>query len=207
MSGWLVGLLDHLAAAPASVIYLVLGLAAALENLIPPIPADVVVLFGGLLAGRGSANVDLVFLAVWLSNVAGALLVYAMGRRHGPRFFEGRWGRILLRPRQLQRLNAFYLRYGFGVILISRFLPMFRAVVPAFAGVARLGFWRTAIPMALASAAWYGAIVYFGSVAGRNFDDIAVRMDAAGRWLWLVAAGGAVGVGVWWWRTRSHEGG
>lgn len=205
MNGSLVELLDRLAAAPAAVIYLVLGLAAALENLIPPIPADVVVLFGGLLAGRGGASVGLVFLAVWLSNVGGALLVYGIGRRFGVRFFQGRWGQLLLRPRQLERLNHVYRRYGFGVILISRFLPMFRAVVPVFAGVAGLGFWRTAVPMALASAAWYGGIVYLGSVAGRNWEAIVEQVNSAGRWLWLAAALVAVLVAACWWKTRSPD--
>lgn len=205
MSQWLVGLMDRLAAAPEVVVYLVLGLAAALENLIPPIPADVVVLFGGLLAGRGAASVGGVFLAVWLSNVGGALLVYALGRRFGASFFQGRWGRLLLRPGQVQRLNNVYRRFGFGVILISRFLPMFRAVVPVFAGVAQLGFWRTAIPMALASAAWYGTIVYLGAVAGRNFEAIAAQLDAAGRWLWIAAGLVAVVAAVGWWRTRALD--
>lgn len=205
MSGWLGGLLDRLAAAPEAAIYLVLGLAAALENLVPPIPADVVVLFGGVLAGRGGADVFLVFLAVWLCNVGGALLVYGFGRRHGPRFFEGGWGRLLLRPRQLVRLNDFYRRFGFGVILVSRFLPMFRAVVPVFAGVAGLGFWRTAIPMSLASAAWYGAIVYAGAAAGRNFEEIVARLESMGRWLWLAAGLLALVAGVWWWRTRADD--
>jgi membrane protein DedA with SNARE-associated domain len=205
MSQWLIGLMDRLAAAPEAVIYLVLGFAAALENLIPPIPADVVVLFGGLLAGRGAASVGGVFLAVWLSNVGGALLVYALGRRFGPGFFGGRWGQLLLRPRQVERLNDVYRRYGFGVILISRFLPMFRAVVPVFAGVARLGLWRTAIPMALASAAWYGAIVYLGAIAGRNFEAIVAQLEAAGRWLWLAAGVVAVLVAIGWWRTRDAE--
>lgn len=205
MSQWLVGFLDRLAAAPEVVVYLVLGFAAALENLIPPIPADVVVLFGGLLAGRGAASVGGVFLAVWLSNVGGALLVYALGRRFGAAFFQGRWGRLLLRPGQVQRLNNVYRRFGFGVILISRFLPMFRAVVPVFAGVAQLGFWRTAIPMALASAAWYGTIVYVGAAAGRNFEAIAAQLDAAGRWLWLAAGVVAAGAAVGWWRTRELD--
>ena len=205
MTAWLDWLMDGLGSAPAPVIYLVLGVAAGLENIVPPIPADVVVLFGGVLAGRGAASPGVVFLAVWLGNVLGALLVYGIGRRFGMRFFEGRWGQLLLRPRQLRRLNRVYRRYGFGVIFISRFLPMFRAVVPVFAGVAGLGFWRTAFPMACASALWYGSIVYLGAAAGRNWTQIVEWIGDVGRWLWIVAAAVAVAVGVWWWRSRSSN--
>ena len=193
------GLLQWLAGAPPLAIYLTLAVAATLENIIPPIPADVVVLFGGLLSGRGSADPWIVFFAVWLSNVSGAMLVYLAGVRYGPSFFAGRIGQMILHPGQLERLGVFYRRFGFGVIFVSRFLPMFRAVVPVFAGVSRLGFWRTAPPVMAASAAWYGALVYIGAVAGRNWEAVMGRLQAAGLWFWLVAAVAAGGV-IWWWR-------
>jgi len=202
LTGSVERLLEWLSAAPAAVVYLVLGLAAALENIIPPIPADVVVLFGGVVAGQGVANVWLVFVAVWLCNVGSAMLVYFLGRRYGDAFFAGRWGRLLLQPHQVEQLDRFYTRYGVRVIFISRFLPMFRAVVPVFAGVSGLGFWRTALPMAAASGLWYGMIVYLGAVAGRNWREILQTLSEAGRWLWIVAAVIAAGVVWWWWRSR-----
>lgn len=194
--------LDWVAGVPSGVLYLALGLAAALENIVPPIPADVVVLFGGTLSGRGAANTFLVFLAVWLCNVAGALLVYFAGRRFGTRFFAGRWGRVLLHSDQLVRIDLFYRRYGPTVIFVSRFLPMFRAVVPVFAGVAGLSFWRTAVPIAAASAIWYGTLVYVGAAAGRNWDELVALLESAGRPLWIIAAVLAVLAASWWWRTR-----
>ena len=202
MTGAIERLLAWLEAAPAALVYLTLGLAAALENVVPPIPADVVVLFGGVVAGQGVANVWLVFLAVWACNIGGAMLVYLVGRRYGEAFFAGRWGRLLLRPHQLEQLDAFYRRQGIRVIFVSRFLPMFRAVVPVFAGVSRLGLVRTAVPMAAASGLWYGAIVYLGYTAGQNWREIMEALSSAGRWLWLAAAVVAGFVGWWWWRSR-----
>lgn len=202
MPTWLSTLLDWLSAAPPAVVYLVLGVMSALENVVPPVPADVVVVFGGVLAGQGIAQPAAVFLVVWLSNVAGALLVYAVGWRYGPAFFSGRLGALLLNPGQLRRLGHFYRRYGFGIIFVSRFLPMFRAVVPVFAGTSRVAFWRTALPLSAASGLWYGSLVYLGVAAGRNIEVILGALDSAGRWLWAAAAGVAVVVGWWWWRSR-----
>jgi membrane protein DedA with SNARE-associated domain len=202
MGQWLDTLLRWLADAPDAAIYSVLGVAAALENLIPPIPADVVVLFGGVLAGRGGASPWCVFFVVWAFNVAGAMLVYLIGRRHGERFFAGRWGHMLLRPHQLEQLDGFYRRYGTGIILVSRFLPMLRAVVPVFAGVTRLGVIRTAIPIGLASAAWYGTLVYLGAAAGRNWTQVMATLDRVGHWFWLAAILALGSVAVWWWRSR-----
>ena len=198
-------LLQWMVAAPEWLVYLVLGVAAALENIVPPIPADTVVVFGGFLAARGAAGVWSAFLAVWLANVAGALAVYALGRRYGVGFFRGRIGRLILQPQQLARLDGFYRRYGAGVIFVSRFLPMFRAAVPVFAGVARLGVLRTALPLSAASGLWYGGLVYLGATAGQNWPALASRIEGIGRWAWVVVAPLLVLVGVWWWRSRRHR--
>lgn len=195
-------LLEWLGSAPAAAVYIVLGIAAAVENLVPPIPADAVVLFGGLLAGRGTANPWLVFVAVWICNVAGALFVYLAGLRFGPAFFLTRAGRMILHPGQVERLAAFYRRFGIVVVFVSRFLPMFRAVVPVFAGVSRIGFWRTAPPLAAASAVWYGALVYLGAAAGRNWEQLMEIMRSLGAWFWAIALIAAAGVVWWWWRSR-----
>lgn len=195
-------LLNWLSGASSVAVYLVLGAAAALENIVPPVPADVVVLFGGLLAGRGIANPWVVFVAVWLCNVAGALFVYYAGVHYGPGFFAGRLGQLILHPGQIERLSAFYRRYGIGVVFVSRFLPMFRAVVPVFAGVSRIGFWRTALPLASASALWYGALVYVGGVAGRNWEVLIDTFQSVGAWFWGVALLATLAVLWWWWKSR-----
>lgn len=203
MQNALTDLFDLLLSAPEILIYLLLGVMSALENIIPPVPADIVVLFGGMLAGRGQVNPWTVFLVVWAFNVAGALLIYAVGRRYGPGLFSGRWGRIILRPGQLATLGAFYHRYGFAVIFLSRFLPMFRAVVPPFAGLAGIGFWKTAIPLAAASGLWYGLIVYVGVVFGSNWSRLLASFESTGRWLLVVAVLVMVLVARWWWRSRA----
>lgn len=207
MPAWPDELVQRLLALPDAVVYLLLALAAAVENIFPPVPADVVVLIGGAMAGSGEMDPWIVFLAVWSGNVAGALGIYAVGRRYGPGFFTGRVGELLLRPRQLTSLSAFYRRYGVPVIFFSRFLPMFRAVVPVFAGVSNLGFWATALPLALASGLWYGMLVYLGAAFGRNLPQILEALAGAGLWLWGVAAVIAGIAAVLWWRSRHPVGG
>ncbi len=197
--------LERMLEAPASLLYLVMALAATLENFIPPIPADVIILFGGFLLGKRGAEVWLAALIVWMGNVTGALAMYGIGRRYGMRFFQGRLGSRFLKPRQLASLGQFYQRYGFVVIFFSRFVPMFRAIVPVFAGVSHLRFWRTAIPLAIASGIWYGALVFLGAAAGDNWEVIARDLAVAGRWLYVIAIIFAALLVAWWWRSRSED--
>jgi membrane protein DedA with SNARE-associated domain len=198
MLAWMEGL-------PEALIYVVIGVMAGLENIVPPVPADVVALTGGFLAGRGVTDPILSFLVVWICNVSTALLVYWVGRRYGTSFFSGRIGRMLLQPRQMSRLSALYERHGGKVIFFSRYLPGFRAVVPIFAGTSGMSVPRTAIPIMLASGLWYGLIVYLGATAGRNWEQIRAQVEASGRWLGVAAAVLFLAVGIWWWKTRGKE--
>lgn len=189
-----------------AVLYVVLGAGAGLENVVPPVPADTFVLLGGFLSAGGRVGPVGVFLATWGCNVASALAVYGVGRRYGRTFFSEGWGRHLLTPHQLQRMRGFYARWGILAIFFTRFLPGFRAVVPAFAGVSRLPLLPVAVPLALASALWYGALVWAGATAGRNLATIRDWLAGANLALLVVAGIIAVAVGVWWRRTRHAPG-
>ncbi|MFQ5746474.1 MAG: DedA family protein [Gemmatimonadota bacterium] len=195
-------LLRLVAQLPVETGYLAVGIAAAVENLFPPVPSDLIVVVGGVLADRGIMHGGLVFGVAWASNLVLALVVYASARRYGKGIFDTRWGRWLLRPGQLRRMAAFYDEYGTITILVSRFFPVFRVLVPAFAGISRLGFWRTAIPLAVASAIWYGLLVGAGILASRNIPPIVRAIQAVNVSALLVAAllGGLLV--VLWWRSR-----
>jgi membrane protein DedA with SNARE-associated domain len=195
--------LEWLTSLPDVLVYLLVGVAAALENLIPPVPADVVVVLGAVIAGAGSANPWVLFAAVWLGNVGSALLVYGLGRRYGEAFFRGRLGSFLLAPHQLRALATAYSRFGFPIIFFSRFLPVFRPMVPAFAGVSRLGFWGTAIPLGLASAVWYGFLVILGTFAGQNWRAVLGLLGRFGIAAWAGAALLILVMTIWWWRGRD----
>lgn len=195
-------LLQFVGRIPRWTIYALVGAGAAVENVFPPVPSDTFVLLGAILAEEQILRFDIVFAVAWGGNVALAMVVYAMGLRYGRTLFETQWGQRLLRPHQLDQLQEFYDRYGTVSVLFSRFLPVFRVIVPAFAGVSRLGFWRTLVPVGLASGLWYGLLLWVGALAARNIPRLVALVDRAQGGLWAVAVvvGGAVA--VWWWRTR-----
>jgi len=190
---------------PSGLIYVLLGAGAAIENLFPPVPSDTFVLLGGVLAEQGFLNPWLVLVVAWVCNVGSALFVYGMARKYGKAIFRTSWGRWLLRPHQLERLGDFYGRYGLVAIFGSRFLPVVRVVVPAFAGISNLGFLSTSIPLAVASAMWYSVVLYAGMLASRNFGRLLEWFNTANDWLLGAAILVVVGFVIWWWRTRTRR--
>lgn len=190
-------ILDWLTSLPPATLYLVLGLAAAVENIFPPFPADTVVAFGSFLAARGNGSAVGSFLSTWIGNVTGAMAMYALGRRYGADAVERRISRKGKGDAE-RRFTDLYQRYGLAAIFLTRFLPGVRAIVPPLAGAFRIPAWGTALMMALASAVWYSVVTYFGYQVGSSWEDLVETLKTSQRIIALVAGGIAlVAVLVW----------
>ena len=195
--------LDRLLTLPGWAVYAAVGGLAAVENVFPPVPADVAVGLGAFLSGHGTVVATMVFMVTWVANVTSATAVYVAGRTLGRSFFTGRLGRRLLRPRHLETIERLYDGYGSWGIFFSRFIPAARAVVPPFAGIANLSAPRTIIPLAAASAIWYGSLtVLVASTAGR-IEDV-VRLVSQLNWAVLAVGLIAIAVVVLLWRRHRH---
>ena len=166
------GFVETLESLPPALLYAVITLFAALENFFPPVPADTAVALGAFLAGRGTMNAALVFALTWTANVASGAAVYALSRRYGPAFFRGPFGRRLLSPHTLERIQREYERHGTYGIFVARLLPVWRGMIMPFAGIAGLSAPRAIIPLALASAVYYAALTLLVMAIGTNLDDV-----------------------------------
>ncbi|HXL51691.1 MAG TPA: DedA family protein [Gemmatimonadales bacterium] len=170
---------------------------AALENFIPPLPADTAVALGAFLAGRGRLHLWTVFGLTWVANVASASAVYWLARRYGRDFFKGPTGRRLLPPAVLAHIEAQYQRHGTYGIFVSRLLPVWRAVVPPFAGIAGVSAPRALIPLALASALWYGLLTALVATLGTNLDAVLAVLARVNWVLGAAALGSLIFLAVW----------
>lgn len=164
----------------------------------PPVPSDAAVALGAFLSHRGLTVPVAVFLVTWSANLLGAAGVYLVSRRYGRRLFASPTGRRLLAPRSLAVIEREYLRFGTAGIFVSRFLPGIRAVVPPFAGLVGLGAARTFIPIAIASAIWYGGITVLGAVIGAEWSRIMALIAGVNRTLGIAAGIVAAALVIWW---------
>jgi membrane protein DedA with SNARE-associated domain/uncharacterized tellurite resistance protein B-like protein len=187
-------------------VYAVLGLLAAVENVVPPVPSDAAVALGAFLSHRGVTTFAAVFLVTWVSNLVGAAGVYFVARRYGRRLFASPTGRRLLAPRSLAIIEREYLRFGIVGIFISRFLPGIRAVVPPFAGLVGLGPIRTLAPMGLASAIWYGGLTMVGALIGSEWERISALIASVNRTLFIATLVLATAAGIWYLLRRRQRG-
>ncbi|MGI9139562.1 MAG: DedA family protein [Gemmatimonadaceae bacterium] len=193
--------IERLSGVPLVVLYPTLGLLAAVENVFPPLPTDAVVAFGSFLAARGQGNPWATFLITWLSNVAGAAGMYWAGRRYGRSILTRGFAKWI-GPEAEVRLERSYKRYGIPSLFVSRFLPGVRAVVPVFAGAAKLPFLPVMAVMALASGIWYAFLTIIAFRAGSDWEALQSTIANYSRALTILSVVMVAVAGAIWWKKR-----
>src|SRR3954470_19744550 len=116
--------------------YLLVGALAFLETgagigLIAP--GEATILLGGFVAGQGKISLVALLAIVWFAAVAGDVTSYFLGRRLGREFLEKHGPRVKISHATLDRVEAFFQRWGGFAILLGRFVGLIRAVAPSVA--------------------------------------------------------------------------
>ena len=197
--------LDWLVALPTVPAVLVLMALSSLENVFPPVPADVAVVLGAFLARRAGHSAPLIGALCWAANMASSAGLYFYARARGRAWLESGWAARLLPPEAVRSLESAYARHGVLGIFLSRFLPGVRAAVTPFAGVVGMSPWRALVPAGIASALWYAVLILIGTAVGANWESARRFVDDLNRVLGIVAVVVTL-AGLWWlWKRRRAK--
>lgn len=151
------------------------GLLILLENVIPPIPSEVILPLAGFRARTGALNVLAVWPAATAGSVLGALLLYGLGAWLGydrlHRLAGHRWF-LLVSQKDLERGDAVFDRHGGKVVLLARCVPFLRSVVSIPAGISGMPLVRFVVLTAIGSGVWNAAFLALGWVLGENWEQV-----------------------------------
>ncbi|MES2339529.1 MAG: DedA family protein [Pseudomonadota bacterium] len=156
--------------------YVGIFLLMALENIVPPVPSEVIMGLGGMAVARG--DMALVPLILWgtAGTTAGNYFWYAVGRHFGYlglKPFVDRWGRWLtVEWEDVEKLHRFFLKHGGKTVFVFRFLPTFRTMISLPAGMAKMPVWRFFLATFLGSAIWNSVLAWAGVYLGSNFKQL-----------------------------------
>jgi len=152
-------------------LYGILLLAAYMENVIPPIPGDSVIIFGAYLVGLGIIEFFPSLLITTIGSVTGFMTYYAIGRFGGREFFQSKNYKWFDEDR-IKKVDDWFQKRGFMIIIANRFLAGTRSVVSIFAGFTRLGWLKVAILAFISSLVWNGILITAGYYAGKNWKYV-----------------------------------
>lgn len=161
----------------------------------------------GLLVASAAVT-DLGFFLALAATVA---VCAAVGDNIG--FWLGRRYRLKMRETKVvrklgqhhwDRAGALLRRWGIGAVLVGRFLPVVRTLMPAAAGASGMSYPRFAVSSLIGAIGWSATHVGIGWAAGASAKYVESLL---GRASWLLAiAIVLVGLGVWVWKRRRPRG-
>jgi membrane protein DedA with SNARE-associated domain len=195
---WLQGL-------PPFGVYATLWAVTYIENIFPPSPSDLLMLFIATLIGVGTiGHVPAIGIAT-LGSVMGFLTAFAIGRRYGRRVVGS--GKLpFLTDKALHKVDGWFDRYGYWVIVGNRFLAGTRAVISFFAGMSRLDPKTTTLLCAISALAWNTGVIELGALLGGNWKRGGHILHHYGMVVTILLAAGALFFLVRWLIRRKRGG-
>jgi membrane protein DedA with SNARE-associated domain len=152
-----------------------IGLLIFLENIIPPVPSEVILPLAGFRARTGALNVWLAWPAATLGSVLGAVVLYGVGRWLGYDRLHALAGKrwfFLTSQNDLDRGERVFERHGGKMVLLGRCVPLIRSVVSIPAGIAKMPLPRFLTLTAIGSGVWNAIFIGLGWALGENWGRV-----------------------------------
>jgi len=143
-----------------------------IENIFPPSPSDVLLVFAGTLIGIGVVGFVPALTVATLGSTLGFMTAYFLGCYFEERVVSGRFSRYLP-ANAIHQVERLFNRFGYGVIVANRFLAGTRAIVSFFAGMSKMNLPVTTLLSAVSAAVWNSILLYLGMVFANNWRDAA----------------------------------
>lgn len=146
-----------------------------IENVFPPIPSEIVLLFGGAATVTTSLEIGWVVVVSTLGSVAGALVLYFLGHIFQAdrlkRLFAGKFGQITrLRPAHVEMAESWFVKYEKKAVLICRCIPIVRSIISVPAGFSKMNIPLFIFLTTLGSAVWNTVLTCVGAFLGRSWE-------------------------------------
>lgn len=183
-------LLSLLQELPPWGVLLAIFFVAYIENVFPPAPSDVLLVFAGTLIGGGTVGFVPALIVATVGGTLGFMSAYAIGRFLEPHITTGRFAKYIPAG-GLQQVERLFQKYGYAVIVINRFLAGTRAVVSVFAGMSQMNLPLTTLLCAVSAAVWNSLLLYFGMAFANNWKVVVEYLS-----LYSKVATGVVAVAI-----------
>jgi len=152
--------------------YLVLGVSAFTENVLPPIPGDTVVVLGAYLISIGQLNFWGVYISTTIGSVVGFMTMYYVGRKFGRSFIYKKSRSKIFKEDDIRKVEVWFGKWGYWVIVANRFLSGTRSVISLFAGLFHLNVLLVAALCLISALIWNGLLLLAGMMVGNNWGLI-----------------------------------
>ena len=162
--------------------YLGVFLLIAIENIFPPIPSEVILVFGGFMTTYTSLNIPIMILAATLGSLLGAIVLYYIGKIFNKerlkRIVNGKIGKVLrLKASDIEKADKWFDTKGNKTVFFCRFIPIVRSLISIPAGMSEMPMQKFLLYTISGSLIWNTVLIIVGSIVGDKWETIVGYLD------------------------------
>lgn len=153
-----------------------------IENIFPPIPSEVVLLFGGFMTTYSKLNLFGMVIFSTLGSTVGAIVLYYVGKilnkERLKKIVSGKIGKILrLKASDIEKADKWFDTKGNKTVFFCRFIPVVRSLISIPAGMSEMIMSKFLLYTITGSLIWNTVLLFVGSKVGENWKKIEQMMS------------------------------
>lgn len=162
--------------------YIGVFLLIAIENIFPPIPSELILVFGGFMTTHTSLNIPFMVIAATLGSLVGAIVLYYVGKIFNKerlkRIISGKIGKVLrLKASDIEKADKWFDTKGNKTVFFCRFIPIVRSLISIPAGMSEMDFKKFLLYTIFGSLIWNTVLIIVGSIVGDKWETIVGYLD------------------------------
>ena len=161
--------------------YFVISFAMFLENLIPPIPSEIIMPLGGFFVYTGDLNFYILIVSGLIGTVVGALPWYFLGKLLNEKklsnFIDRKGKFVGISLKDLDKSKLWFDKYGVLLVFWGRLIPGIRTLISVPAGIELMPINKFLIWTSLGSLIWVIFLTSAGYLFGENYEIIGLYID------------------------------
>ncbi|MGE0403138.1 MAG: DedA family protein [Kofleriaceae bacterium] len=176
-----------------------------LESTMVPIPSLLVMPFAGFLAAQGHFSLPVILIINTAGALTGSGLSYWLGAAGGKPLLLKYGKYVLVRPKDIEKTEAYFAKHGTWTILVGRFLPVIRHIISIPAGVARMPLVPFFSLTGLGASLWGGGLMVLGYVLGARWTQIESKAKSVDHLIALAIVVAIMGAALYFYFRRRKE--
>ena len=166
----------------SSFAYLVIAFAMFLENIVPPIPSEIIMPLGGYFVYQGSLNFYVLVLFGTIGTLLGSFPWYFLGKylneQKISRFLDKKGKFLGITSNDLSKSRLWFDKYGTLLVFWGRLIPGIRTLISVPAGIELMPIGTFFIWTSLGTIIWVTILTAAGYFFGENYENITLYIDS-----------------------------
>jgi alkaline phosphatase len=152
-----------------------------LENIIPPIPSEIIMPLGGFFVYQQKLNFYILVFWGLLGTILGSLPWYYLGRlvneKRLTNYLEKKGKYLGISNNDLIKSKKWFEKYGVSLVFWGRLVPGIRTLISVPAGIELMPLRKFLIWTTFGSFIWVALLTYAGYLFGENYPIIETYLN------------------------------